>query len=55
MGAFDLRLILRQLIGAGTPRNGENFMNPKEMIMKRNAIGKALTLAAVTALVSRLT
>ena len=31
-------------------RNGENFMNPKEMIMKRNAIGKALTLAAVTAL-----
>ena len=31
-------------------RNGENFMNPKELIMKRNAIGKALTLAAVTAL-----
>jgi len=39
-----------QAVGTISFRNGENFMHPKEMIMKRNAIGKALTLAAVTVL-----
>jgi len=39
-----------QAVGMISFRNGEDFMNAKEMIMKRNAIGKAWTLAAVTAL-----